>query len=224
MRALLRGVGELLMTLGVVLLLFCVYQLYWTTARAESAMTAQTDRLHQDWKRTGSGRITPGAGFAVLYVPRLGADYAKPVIQGVGADVLARGIGHYPESALPGQVGNFALAGHRLTHGEPFRHLDRLRAGDLLVVETATGWYTYRLTGNPYVVSPSAVSVVAPVPGRPTARPKRRTLTLTTCHPWYSSRQRMVVHGVLDSWRARADGPPASLGPVTALDVLTGKG
>ena len=73
-----------------------------------------------------------GKGFAFMHIPRLGKNYAVPVVQGVGLDDLARGIGHYPRTVMPGHVGNFAVAGHRATHGEPFAYLDKVGKGDLV--------------------------------------------------------------------------------------------
>ncbi|MFD0639411.1 class E sortase [Catenulispora yoronensis] len=143
---------------------------------------------------------------AILHIPRLGtgADTSgTPVLEGVGLDVLNKAAGHYPGTALPGRLGNFAVAGHRKTHGEPFRHLDELRAGDLVTVETATAWYTYRIDTGPVIVAPSDVDVVDAVPGRPGAAPTGSLITLTTCDPWWSSTRRMIVTGHLLSSRPR---------------------
>ncbi|NUP48298.1 MAG: class E sortase [Catenulispora sp.] len=147
-----------------------------------------------------------GDAVAILHIPRLGtgaADSGTPVLEGIGLDVLNKATGHYPGTALPGQLGNFAVAGHRKTHGEPFRHLDELRAGDLVYVETATAWYTYRIDADPVIVQPSDVGVVDAVPGQPGAVPSRSLITLTTCNPWWSSTQRMIVTGHLVSAKPR---------------------
>jgi sortase A len=147
-----------------------------------------------------------GDDVAILHIPRLGtgaADSGTPVLEGVGMDILNKATGHYPGTALPGQIGNFAVAGHRKTHGEPFRHLDELRAGDLVYVETAQAWYTYVVDADPVIVPPTDVGVVDPVPGQPGASPTASLITLTTCNPWWSSTQRMIVTGHLIGTRPR---------------------
>jgi sortase A len=147
-----------------------------------------------------------GDDLAILHIPRLGSapdDAGIPVLEGVGLDVLNKAAGHYPGTALPGQIGNFSVAGHRKTHGEPFRHLDEMRAGDLVYVETAQAWYTYRIDADPVIVQPTDLGVVDPVPGEPGVRPTQRLITLTTCNPWWSSTQRMIVTGRLIATRPR---------------------
>ena len=218
-RLVVRTVGEVLLTLGVLLLLFVFYQLVWTNVTADRAAAAATRQLEATW-HGGSAEVVPGeeypggihAGrpFAFLYLPRLGRDWREPVIQGVSLDDLAKGVGHYPTSALPGEVGNFAVAVHRATHGQPFAYLDRMRAGDVAVVETATTWYVYRLQAS-FLVQPTDVDVVAPVPGHPAQRPTQRLITLTTCNPRWASYQRMIIHGTLVAQRAKTQGPPPEL-------------
>lgn len=150
--------------------------------------------------------------FATLRVPRWDPDAALPVSQGTSRSrVLDRlGVGHYAGTAMPGEVGNVALAGHRVTYGRPFHRIEELALGDALVVQTADAWYVYRVTGTA-VVGPADVEVVAPVPGDPDAAPTRALMTLTTCHPTYSARERYVVHAELDSWLPVADGVPVEL-------------
>ncbi|KOG73376.1 class E sortase [Streptomyces sp. NRRL WC-3725] len=146
--------------------------------------------------------------YAVLTVPRLGL--RVPVAEGVSkADVLNKGyVGHYPGTAQPGRAGNFALAGHRNTHGEPFRHLPRLRRGDAIEVETRTATYTYDVDRILPRTSPVDAAVVRPVP-RSLVRPgygyvePGRYITLTTCTPEFTSRYRLVVWGKLVSMRPR---------------------
>ena len=222
--------GELLITAGVLLLLFVVWQLWWTDVQADAAQREVTDQLQQDW---GAGEEVPapaddappppepapaGDGpFAVVHVPRFGEGWQpRPVYEGTGLDLLEEGVGHYPGTALPGAVGNVALAGHRVTYGKPFNQVEELRTGDAVLVETAQAWYTYRVTST-QVVTPGQVEVIAPVPGDPTAVPTERMLTLTTCHPMFSARERYVVHAVLDDWQPRSAGEPASLGAPSAL-------
>ncbi|MEU3459820.1 class E sortase [Streptomyces sp. NPDC006733] len=146
--------------------------------------------------------------YAVLRIPAIGV--TAPVAQGVSKTaILNHGyVGHYPQTAQPGQTGNFAVAGHRNTHGEPFRHLDRLRAGDTVTVETATGRFVYTVEKTVPQTYPSDGSVIAPVPFSSVHPGARMTgaaayITLTTCTPEYTSKYRLVVWGRLKSAQAR---------------------
>jgi sortase A len=217
LRAAARGLGELLITAGLVLLLFVAYQLVWTNVEAHRAQSEVADQLREEWRQppssgTGGGDegSATGRGQAFLRIPRLGADYSVPVVEGVGVDELARGVGHYPDTAYAGEVGNFAVAGHRATHGEPFAHLDRLRAGDVVVAETRGEWITY-VVDRTRIVDPTDVWVVDPVPGRPRARPTEALLTLTTCNPRWASTERLIVFGHLEDVRPKSEGPPPVL-------------
>jgi sortase A len=95
---------------------------------------------------------------------------------------------------MPGQIGNFSVAGHRIK--KIFWRLDELAPGDVIGVETRTNWYIYRVTGHE-IVKPSAVEVVAPVPDRPGRKPTKALLTLTTCNPKFNNYQRLIVHAEL---------------------------
>lgn len=140
----------------------------------------------------------PGQAFAVLRVPRFGRDWVMPVREGTGPDVLREGVGHYRGTALPGAVGNLGLAGHRTTWAQPFREIETLRPGDEVSVQTRAARFVYRVTGA-RIVGPHGRGELDPVPGRPGTVPLAAQLTLTTCHPEYSDRQRYVVRAVLVS-------------------------
>ena len=212
-----RGLGELLITLGLVLLLFLVWQLWWTDVAAGRTQTRLTHELEQTWGRSALPASAPttttdpplhlkkGQAFALVHIPRFGRDYVRPVIEGVGAEVLDRGVGHYPGTADPGAVGNFAVAGHRVTYGKPFNRIAELRPGDAVVVETATSWFVYRVVGH-RIVTPDHVEVVAPVPGHPGKRPTRAMMTMTACHPEFSARERYVVFSELQTRLPKAGG------------------
>jgi sortase A len=107
-------------------------------------------------------------------------------------------------------VGNFAIAGHRVTYGRPFNQIAELRPGDPIVIETKDTWYVYRMRSD-LIVTPDRVDVVAPVPEQPDAEPSERLLTLTACHPMYSARERYVVHAEFDRWQPKSAGEPAEL-------------
>lgn len=240
-RLVIRGIGELCITAGLVLLLFCAYQLIWTNVEAEQAQDEVADGIAEMWSKpepraptsSGASEATPapgkakkktrkvedtirltradfGRGFAFLRIPRLGEDYKVPVVEGVRDSDLSRGVGHYPKTALPGQLGNFAVAGHRATNGEPFRALDRMRRGDAIVVETRNTWLTY-VVDETKIVTPSDTWVIDPVPGKPGAKPTERLLTLTTCHPRWASTYRLIVFAHLESKKSKKDGSPAAL-------------
>lgn len=214
-RLLSRTLGELLVTAGVVVLLFVVYQLVWTNVRAERVAGRQVQQLQQEWQHQPLAPefdrpLQRGKAFAIMYIPRLGKDWHAPVVEGVSLDALARGVGHYPSTALPGRVGNFAVAGHRATNGEPFAYLDQLRAGDAVVVETRTRWYTYTVDDG-FIVDPYRWDVVDPVPSDPGATPSERLITLTTCNPRWASYERLIFHGVLTDVQPRSQGRPSVL-------------
>jgi len=198
-----RWLGLLLVLAGVAGLAFVGYQLWGSGLYASHAQSALRHGLQRQW---GPGPVVVhplktapvplGDGVAVLRVPRFGRGYAQVIVEGVARGDLRRGPGHYPGSAMPGQVGNFAVAGHRTTYGAPFGRLDELRPGDAIVLETRASWLTYRVTGT-RVVAPNEVAVTAPVPDAPGRQPTQALLTLTTCNPRYSARQRLVVFGLL---------------------------
>jgi sortase A len=220
-RTALRGVGQTLMTLGVVVLLFCVYELKVTglvTAREQERLG---EDLRAQWaepvQRPSQGEpatvpvsLELGEGFAVLHVPAL-QDYDPwVVVEGVGTADLKSGPGHIPGTALPGELGNVVLSGHRTTSGAPFERFGELEPGHEVVLETRDGWFTYTVRGSE-IVAPTAVEVTYAVPGDPEAAPTERLLTLTTCHPKYSARERLIVRAVLTAAGDRASGPPAAL-------------
>ncbi|MGI8697868.1 MAG: class E sortase [Mycobacteriales bacterium] len=215
-RTALRRLGQLLVALGVGVLVVVGYQLQGTDLYAARAQSILRHSLEGEWARpqpspaSTSARVTLGDGVAILRVPRFGRGYVEVIVEGVGRTDLRHGPGHYPGTAMPGRVGNFAVAGHRTPFGAPFARLGELRPGDAVVLETAHSWLTYRVTGS-RIVAPTAVSVIAPVPGAPNRAPTAVTLTLTTCNPRYSDRQRLVVFGVLAEKLARSAGVPAAL-------------
>jgi sortase A len=213
-RAFARGVGQTLITVGVVVLLFCVYELKVTNLYTAQQQERLDDGLARAWAEAPPA-VTPaavevGGGWAVLRIPALGADYRQVVVKGVGVEELKRGPGHYPGTAEPGELGNVVLSGHRTTYGAPFERFGELAPGTAVVLETRDTWFTYRVLGSA-VVSPSSVEVTYPVPGKPGAAPTQRLLTMTTCHPKYSARQRLIVTAELEATLPKVDGDPPVL-------------
>lgn len=236
-RTALAGLGEVLMTAGVVALLFVAYELWGTgayTSHAQAALergltattwAAQTPQISVPPpvglvapRDPGYPPLRRGDAVARLYIPALGADYRYVVVEGVDREQLERGPGHYPGTALPGQLGNLVISGHRTTYLAPFNRIDELRPGDAVIFETARAWYVYRVADIPgyrlrhqEVVLPTDVGETEPVPNRPGQPPTERIFTLTTCNPKYSARQRLIVHGVLDRVVAKPGPPPREL-------------
>jgi sortase A len=209
----LRGLGQTLITLGVVVLLFCVYSLWITNLYTAQEQGRLDDRLSQTWAApvsTGPVAVAIGQPWGVLRIPALGAEYRKVVVEGVGVEELKSGPGHYPGTAEAGEVGNVVVSGHRTTYGAPFERFGELTAGMPVVVETRDTWFTYRILTT-QIVSPTSVEVTFPVPGQPEATPTQRLLTLTTCHPKYSAKERLIVTAELEATQPKADGEPPVL-------------
>ena len=226
MRRRLRRLGQTLLTAGLVAVLFVVYELFVTDRVNGWRQDALTEELRAEWngdrsgtppaavRQTTAADVQIGSPLAILYIPRLGSDYRRVVVEGTAETHLAQGPGHYPGTALPGRPGNVAIAGHRVGDGSPFLDLDLLRPGDSIVLETEQTWFVYRVLGDPdtgnflgdpsgipgrQVVNPEDVQVIAPTPNGPSdAAPSGAYLTLTTCHPRFSARQRLVLHAALD--------------------------
>ncbi|GLX49899.1 class E sortase [Streptomyces hygroscopicus subsp. hygroscopicus] len=213
-----RVIGEAFITTGVLMLLFVTYQLWWTNVRAHAQSSSEAHQLQDDWAngKRNPGVFAPGQGFAILHIPKL--DVVAPIAEGVSTTrVLDKGmVGHYGEAplktAMPdARTGNFGLAAHRNTHGEPFRYINRLTPGDPVVVETQDTYYVYKVTSTLPVTSPSNTSVLDPVPkGSGFTRPGRY-ITLTTCTPEFTSKYRLIVWGKMVEVRPRSKGKPDAL-------------
>jgi sortase A len=228
----LRGFGQILITAGLVLMVFVAYELWWTGLTTQRDQEALRRTLEQQWSHTTSqlakshqhevsAKIPAlGSGFAILRIPRLGKNYRYVIVQGTSTADLIKGPGHYAGTALPGQVGNFAVAGHRTTYLHPFYNINELGVGDAINVETRTTWFTYRVENIPgtsahyqEVVSPTDISVSFPVPDQPKfgATPTLAVLTLTSCNPRFSAVQRIVIHAVLVHEQPASEGLPPAL-------------
>ncbi|MER8219755.1 class E sortase [Streptomyces sp. NPDC094143] len=213
-----RAIGEVFITTGVLMLLFVTYQLWWTNVRAHAQAGKEASSLQNDWAsgKRNPGAFEPGQGFAILHIPKL--DVVVPIAEGTSSKgVLDRGmVGHYAEGALktamPGdKTGNFGLAGHRNTHGEPFRYINRLTPGDPIVVETQDEYYVYKMASILPVTSPSNTSVLNPIPAGSGFTKPGRYITLTTCTPEFTSKYRMIVWGKMVEERPRSKGKPDAL-------------
>ncbi|MFF2039658.1 class E sortase [Kitasatospora sp. NPDC058170] len=223
-----RMVGELCITLGLVMLLFVSYQLWWTNVQADAAADGARNQLEHQFDAAQPAPAAapgapapgppkpevfePGKGFAIIHMPKLGLKF--PIAEGTSKPaVLDKGlVGHYSGTGMPAdKAGNFALAAHRNTHGEPFRHINQLTKGDKIVVETATAYYTYEITGGIPETPPSNVSVIKPVPNGSGYNQAGRYITLTTCTPEFSSKARLILFGKMTEERPRSQGKPPGL-------------
>lgn len=234
--------GELLITAGLLVLLFLGWQLWWNDAVIAGQQSEAATEISKGWTENDPAPREPtkpepaavdygeavvaaapasSTAFAVLVVPRFGADYRRTVAEGVGTGVLNNtrlGIGHYPGTQMPGAVGNFAVAAHRSAYGGGMHLINELQLGDAIYVQTADGYYTYRFRDLEYV-KPSAADVLAPVPRSPGTAPTDRIITLTSCNPLYSTAERIIAYGVLEAWQPAVAGPPAELAPILAAQA-----
>lgn len=225
--------GELLITAGLLVVLFLGWQVWWNDIVVGGQQATAAQELTEQW-----GPIEPApspdpsaepqdygdpvvsavaaehSGFATIYVPRFGADWQRVVGEGVDmSEVLndtTLGVGHYEGTQMPGEVGNFAVAAHRQTHGGSFNQINQLAVGDPIYVATADGFYTYRYRSTEYVL-PTGVGVLDPVPQVENAQAGDRIITLTACNPLFSTAERIVAYGVMESWQPHSAGPPAAI-------------
>ena len=201
--------GRVLISAGLLILSFVGYQL-WGTSFAEAR---SQDRLVEQFERAAPDplkpvRAVPGRAIGLIEIPKIGVD--KAIVEGVGVEDLKKGPGHYPDTPMPGQPGNPAIAGHRTTYGAPFHRLDELAAGDAILVTTGQGEFRYEVESS-IVVRPTQSEVLDPTPDN--------RLTLTTCHPKYSAAQRLIVVGKLVTEPAvpnELPGPPADAASLDA--------
>jgi sortase A len=213
-RTVFRGFGELCLTAGVILLLFIAYLLWGTAWQASNAQHSLSSQLNREWAHQGgsSNRIDPradalhlvtGQPFAFIEIPAFGKGWKFTIIQGTQLAQLNVSPGHVPGTQLPGQLGNFAVAGHRVTAGNPFWSEPSLKPGDLIYVQTQANDYTYRVIGKKTVL-PTDLSVLDAVPGHPHQQPTQRLISLITCNPAWTGTHRVIVTGVLIRAEPRA--------------------
>jgi sortase A len=240
----LGAVGRTFITAGVLILLFVAYQLWGTgirTAQAQNRLeddfaaaleaaeppTSTTTSTTAPPESSTSTTVAPetvptvapvpeGEATARIQIPAIGVD--KIVVEGVSLADLKKGPGHYPETPLPGQEGNAAIAGHRTTYGAPFHRLDELQPGDEITVTTVQGEFTYEVAET-LIVSPTQVDVLDDKGDN--------RLTLSACHPKYSARQRIIVVSKLAADEQPLPRTTRSLDeapPTTTLDDIDGEG
>lgn len=236
-------IGEVLVTAGVLVLLFLGWQTWWQSgvlAAQQNSAAAQQSKRFLDLTTdvptptptptptvTGTGSKAADYGpppvakapaaaqpLAVMYVPRFGADWKRIIRESVDVRSVLNsydaGVGHYPGTAMPGGVGNFAIAAHDTGYGNTFLDVPKLRVGDAIYIQTPDGYYTYRFRNMEYV-RPDAVQVLYAVPQVKGAAPSDRYITMTTCNPPYHAAERIAAFGLFESWQPLSAGPPAAI-------------
>ncbi|GIF70428.1 hypothetical protein Ais01nite_84630 [Asanoa ishikariensis] len=210
--------GELMITFGLVVLLFAAYEVWGVGVVQGGKQDSLANALEQQWANEPGDDPTVGPtagtgglgskihGIAKLYIPALAQEWV--VVDGVTQADIRYAPGHYPDTALPGQIGNFSVAGHR--NRATFWRLDELNNGDSIVVEDKENWYVYHVVKT-RIVKPTQVEVVAPVPMLPGSKPTKAMVTLTTCNPKFDNYQRLIVHGELVRSQPKSQGDPAEL-------------
>lgn len=237
--------GELLITSGVVVLLFIGWQLWFTELTVGNELKNEASQQSREWNEQAAATPPPSAQpsddptgdptdpadpvsqnppvetapanaqrLGMLIVPRWGGDYYRTIAEGIGVgDVLNKGkLGHYPSTAMPGAVGNFAIAAHRMGHGGSLHHINELQLGDHIYVETASGWYEYEFR-NLEFVHPTGIGVLDAVPQSPETPATERYITLTSCNPQYTSNERIIAYGVFMQFFPRDTSAPNNGAP-----------
>lgn len=235
--------GELLVTAGLFVLLFLGWHVWFNDIVQGAAQNRASAELSNTWTKpvvvqtefdrafgTSDGAIVEvkppvvtapkkAESFATILVPRFGTRYERTVAESVDTELVLNnhvtGVGRYPGTALLGEVGNFAVAGHRTTYGAPFGEVDQLRVGDRIYLETEKGWYVYRFRNLEYVY-PTEVTVLNPVP-QLLIEAKDRILTMTSCHPKLSAAERIITYSVFESFVPRESGAPSEVANKTTV-------
>lgn len=217
------------MTVGVLALLYVSWHMWVGDLIISGQKHAEAEALSEQWAAEAEtpdptaepsdpavipvlGEQDHGDVFGIMRIPRFGDDWQFNIASGISReDILDEGkVGHYPDTAMPGEIGNTAYAAHRWTSGAPFDPVDKLVVGDAIVIETKAGWYTYRFRSSEYVQD-TRVQVLLPVPNQEGVEANGRYLTLTSCAPKLNMLERIVSYAVFEDFTPRADGPPASL-------------
>ncbi|TPW77855.1 class E sortase [Schumannella soli] len=224
--------GELLITAGVLVLMFLGWQLWLDDQLSAPRLKNEATGLSQQWDKDAqkptAAPSQPASDisqnppvqtapknaerFALLAIPRFGTDFYRPIAEGVSVSQVLNKyeVGHYPSTQMPGDIGNFVIASHRSAYGGALHRIHELEVGDHIFIETQDGWYQYSFRNLEYV-KPTGVGVLDPVPQQDGVAATQRLLTLTTCNPFYSTAERIIGYSVFDKFTPRADGPPKEI-------------
>jgi sortase A len=225
--------GELLLTAGVFVLLFLGWQAWFNSLVLAGRQTSAATEQSHSWLADPTplpphaaptdppvmDPVGPAQPLAVIYIPRLGEGWKRIIRETVDVESVLNsfdaGVGHYPGTAMPGQIGNFAIAGHDSGWGNTFIDLAQLQLGDQIYVQNKLGWYTYTFRNFQYV-QPRAVDVLLPVPASPGTTAADRLITITTCNPPFHAAERLIAYGTFESWQPPSDIPAPIASIVTA--------
>jgi sortase A len=222
--------GELLITAGALIGLFLVWHLFINDFIQGEEQSNSALSVAQEWQMpnrellppdesglpsTDTPPVTispePGEAFALLYVPRFGDYYVRTIAEGVDEKTVLNttklGVGHYSQSSQLGELGNFALAGHRKAFGGSFEHIGELRLGDKIYVEVEAGWHSYAFRNLEYVWE-TDTKVLNLFPKLDVQSSTARVITLTSCNPKFAVSERIIAYGVYEGWYPREGGPP----------------
>jgi sortase A len=231
--------GEVMITAGALMGLFLAWHLVWNDTIQSQRQSESATSFAKQWQsqdKSGieieprepslkpSDEIPPvsaapaeGEAFALLYVPRFGADYVRTIAEGVDLETVLNsnslGVGRYSQSDQLGELGNFALAAHRTTWGASFGNINELRLGDRIYVEVAEGWHSYEFRNLEYVRA-SEIEVLNSFPRMNVESSDTRVITLTSCHPRFTIEERIIAYGVYEGWYPRSDGPPQEIAEI----------
>lgn len=223
-------IGEILLLSGLGVLGYIVWQPWHTGVTVTAKQTQLSAKDSAAWDQKAKdveqppwdgvvpvpAKPAPSEVFAVLHAPAFGTTFANRVAETTDwwtvLNLDDKGIGRYEKTQMPGEPGNFALAGHRsgpLINS--FREVMNLRVGDPLFIETADGWYTYRFRDIEYVL-PAELDVLNSFPRLQGEPGKDQIMTFTTCHPKLAgSDERAIAYSVFEGYQPRSQGPPAEL-------------
>ena len=201
-------IGILMISAGLATLIAVAYQLFWTNVTSHQVAKKNTQSILDHWASTETDDPDFSQGFALLYIPKLGTDsWETPIAQGVNDVQLNAGYGHYTETSMPGLDGNFSIAGHRATHGQPLAAVDKLASGDKVYVRTRDKWFIYELDKD-QIVMPEELWVIDPDPKKISQQVgSTKLITLTTCNPRYGSTERWIWWGHLIDEKPAGDVP-----------------
>lgn len=228
-------IGELFITVGVLIFLFVGWQVWWYDPSVARSQVAVAQQYLDEFRSGASSSATPsdqdsteeddatvpvvsrpssvGDVWAVLYAPRFGSDWIRPVAWGVDMQSVLNkiGVGTYEQSTMPGETGNTIIASHRGGMGSSFYNIHKLRLGDQIVLETSDGWYTYDYRNTVYVLD-TGVGILDPVPQMDGQTATGSILTLQSCNPLpVSTNERIIAYAVFDSFTPRSAGAPAAI-------------
>ena len=207
---LLDALGRTMIVAGLLLLSFVAYQLWGTGIAEERAQDEMATQYVQPQP------VEPQFGGLVgrISIPSIGI--TKYVVAGVRLKDLERGPGLFPGSPLPGQKGNVAIAGHRTTFGAPFSRSNEIQDNDKIILESRDGTFTYRVNGEPRIISATDVAVAK------TTNPDIATVTLVSCYPKWTSTQRIIVVATLDSTESALPPTPFAINEATTQEPIAG--